>query len=261
VTPVRAATAVAGCVLAAALAGAMAAPAARAQSCQASNITAGSNVNLDVSSVTVTKGGCVQFANYTQVTVTVKVSGSSFSEQIPGRTPAYATTPYVATQSATATATDGVRSGNGQITVVQPSPTPSTTADPATTSYGAPPQVSVAPSRTFAPLSAPPAPANQSGSTQSNSSSGLFLPVLPSYPTGGGGPPTASQPVVAPQAPERGALAASGSVVLDPASAADRGLPATVAAVVLVGIAVAFGRTLLAAAPAVDRARMARRRA
>jgi hypothetical protein len=50
-------------------------------------------------------------------------------------------------------------------------------------------------------------------------------------------------------------------VVLDPASAADRGLPATVAAVVLVGIAVAFGRTLLAAAPAVDRARIARRRA
>jgi hypothetical protein len=76
--------------------------------------------------------------------------------------------------------------------------------------------------------------------------------VLPSLPPGdSSAPPAASHPLVAPRV--RGSGPQISATVLEPVGGPRRGLPAIVAAVAVVGLATAFGRTVLAAAPAVDR--------
>jgi hypothetical protein len=80
------------------------------------------------------------------------------------------------------------------------------------------------------------------------------IPVLPSLPGGGASaPPEASHPVVAPQLAGSGTRQAA--TVLEPSGGSRRGLPAAVAAVLVIGLGTAFGRAALAAAPAVDRRR------
>lgn len=233
--------------------GAVVAPAAAAASCSAVEISQGQGLRFDVSSVIVAAGGCVRFANLTDVTVTVTVSGSSFSERLPARTPASASASYVAHKSATATATDGVRSGHGSITVEPAGGT--RTATPASTSYVPPPagsrSGSVEPpasvASTIGPYSvaAPPPPVQTQGAA-------TLLPVLPGLPQGqSSAPPAASHPVVAPQASSSAApqLAAA---VAQTAVGTGRGLPAVVAVVLLLGLGAAYARTVLVAVPAVD---------
>ncbi|HVW80037.1 MAG TPA: hypothetical protein VHB69_03740 [Mycobacteriales bacterium] len=248
--------AAAGCWLGASLSSAGSAAAATA--CGSITISQGQGLSLDVSSVLVPTGGCVRFANLTDVTVTVKVSGSSFATRLPARTPASASAAYTATHAATVTATDGLRTGRGTISVeaVPPTPKPSQT-------YVPPPVESVAPA--VATHSATPSPnatptptssATRSPSptpTPSSSTSSAALPVLPSLPTSGATAlPAASQPVVAPLVVGPGTRGVAATVI-EPMGGSSRGLPAAVAIVVVIGLATAFGRAVLAAAPAVDR--------
>lgn len=224
---------------------------ATAASCGAITIAEGQGLTLDVSSVLVYTGGCVRFANLTSVTVTVKVSGSSFSARLPARTPASASPTYVATDGATVTASDGLRTGRGTISVEAPPPTPK-----ASTTYVPPPVESLAPTPPTHSPSAPPSPSSSPSATPSpthSNSAVASLPSLPSLPTGGeAAPPAANHPVVAPQVHPTGSGQLAAPVV-ESTGAASRGLPAAVAAVVVIGLATAFGRAVLAASPAVDR--------
>ncbi|HVU62210.1 MAG TPA: hypothetical protein VG899_16155 [Mycobacteriales bacterium] len=230
------------------------ASAASAQSCGSITVSQGRGLSLDVSSVLVPTGGCVRFANLTDVTVTVKVSDSSFSTRLPAKTPASASAAFVATHGATVTATDGVRTGRGTISVEAAPPTPKQTQTdipspveslaptPPTHSPKPPPTPATSPSVTPTPSPTP---------TRSHSSAAI--PVLPSLPSGGSSaPPVVSHPVVAPQLPGAGSQPVAATVV-EPVGGAQRGLPAAVAIVVLIGLASAYGRAVLAAAPAVDR--------
>lgn len=240
--------------------GVVAATGAAAASCGAITISQGRGINFDVSSVTVAPGGCVRFANLTDVTVTVTVSGSSFSEKLPPKTPAYASRSYTAYKSATVTATDGVRNGHGTITVESASASP--TSAPASTAYVPPasgvgsgsgpgsgagalrPPANVA--STLGPYSvaAPPPPVSTQGAVS-------VVPVLPSLPhSRASAPATASHPVVAPRV--RTTDPRFTSTVLEPVGSSGRGLPAVVAVVVLLGLATAYARAVLVAAPAVD---------
>jgi hypothetical protein len=237
--------------------------------CNAIDISAGRNLTLNVSSVYVAEGGCVRFANLTDVTVTVRVSGSSFSTRLPARTPAAASRSYTATKSADVIASDGVRSGRGRINV---SAAPSTSATPTPTqSQIAPP---VKPTTTPTPT---PSKSKGSGGTRGlheaplpggvttdaaaavNTQHQFALPAIPSLPpeqvgSGSGavgGTPTVSHPVVAPQIKSTDPKYTS--TTLDPTSGPRRGLPAAVAAVLLLGLAAAYGRTVLVAGEAVER--------
>lgn len=240
--------AVAPCAL-----GAVAATHAAAASCSAVTVSQGQGLSFDVSSVFVTSGACVRFANLTDVTVTVTVSGSSFSEKLPPRTPASASASYTARKSATVTATDGVRTGHGTITVersdVPPSAAPTSSGSgPVPTASGRratePPASAVS---TIGPYSlAGPAPPVQ---TQG---AAAVLPVLPGFSPGhSSAPQTASQPVVAPRV-KKSSDPRITSTVVEPVSGTGRGLPAVVAVVLLLGLGVGYARTVLVAAPAVD---------
>ncbi|HWC35529.1 MAG TPA: hypothetical protein VG650_11970 [Mycobacteriales bacterium] len=258
---------VAGAVLLAATAGAagvLAATDAGAASCAAITVSAGQNLSFDVSSVYVPSGSCVRFANLTDVTVTIKVSGSSFSEKLPARTPATASASYTARKSATVTATDGVRSGQGRITVESGGTTTVSTPAPTQSTVVPPPAPSSQPSHstaspTASSAAAPPGDVSTEAPAAVNSQRALSLPavpVLPNLPPPPGSsstaPPTASHPVVAPRVKPNSDPRLT-STVLEPASGSDRGLPATVAAVLLLGLAAAYGRTVLVAGEAVDR--------
>jgi hypothetical protein len=229
-------------------------PAASAASCGSITISQGQGLSLDVSSVLVTTGGCVRFANLTDVTVTVKVSGSSFSARLPGKTPASASPSYVADHAGTVTATDGLRSGRGTISVEAPSLSPKTSP-----TVIPPPVESIAPTpHTHTPTppptptaSLPVTPSATATPTAARSPSDV-IPVLPSLPSGGSSaPPVASHPVVAPQV-HGGDSRPVSATVLEPVGGSSRGLPAAVAIVVVIGLATAFGRAVLAASPAVD---------
>ncbi|MGN6475166.1 MAG: hypothetical protein ACTHK4_16155 [Mycobacteriales bacterium] len=226
---------------------------AAAASCSAVTISQGQGINFDVSSVVVTSGACVRFANLTDVTVTVTVSGSSFSEKLPPRTPASASSSYIAHKSATTTATDGVRTGHGSITVERADATPTTpptssAAVPTATGSGGgavePPASVVS---TIGPYSlAGPAPPVQ---TQG---AAAVLPVLPAFSPGqSSAPQTASHPVVAPRVKPSNDPQLT-STVVEPVSGTGRGLPAVVAVVLLLGLAAGYARTVLTASPAVD---------
>ncbi len=229
---------------------------ASAQSCSAITISQGQGIDFDVSSVIVTSGACVRFANLTDVTVTVTVSGSSYSERLPARTPASASSSYIAHKSATVTATDGVRTGHGRIEVESASSQP--TVAPTTSTYVPPPSGSApspAPVSTVGAYSVataqPVQPVQTSGAV-------AVLPALPSLPHGdSSAPPAASHPVVAPRV--KSSDPRYTSTVLEPAGRSGRGLPAAVAVVMLLGLASAYGRTVLIAAPAVDAAARGRR--
>lgn len=236
--------------------GAMSATGALAASCTGVTISKGQALSLDVSSVLVTKGGCVRFANLTDVTVTVTVSGSSFSDRLPARTPASASASFTATRSASITATDGVRTGHGTITVEKAPPTKSAVEPaPIRTTYSPPAPVgSTAPATSTKPPSitsdVPTAPAVSV--QQTHSAAAVVVPSLPTLPPGPSHAATQpSRPVVAPRATPR-PVVVEAATVLEPASSTGHGLPAAVAAVLLVGVAVAYGRVVLAAAPAVD---------
>ncbi|HVV77616.1 MAG TPA: hypothetical protein VHC43_16470 [Mycobacteriales bacterium] len=247
-----------------------------AGSCSAITISQGRNLTFYVSSVTVNPGGCVRFANLTDVTVDVTVSGSSFSERLPARTPASASASYTARKSATVTATDGVRSGRGQITVERKS---GTTVAPAPS----PTRSAVVPPPTVGSTTAPPRPASsKTGDPASGGGGGgvsggvsteapaavntqyaLALPGLPAPPppaSSSAAPATVSHPVVAPRvkASTHSTDPRLTSTVLEPVGGSHRGLPATVAAVLLLGLAAAYGRTVLVAGEAVDRRRAPR---
>ncbi|HVT63882.1 MAG TPA: hypothetical protein VHD81_01870 [Mycobacteriales bacterium] len=241
---------------------------ASASSCSAITISAGQSFSFDVSSVTVTEGGCVRFANLTDVTVTVTVSGSGFSERLPARTPASASRSYTANKSAGVTATDGVRSGHGSITVESAGSTTAATPTPTQT----PSTVVAPPGKTPTPTPTPssskttnstdePLPDNVAteGAASVNTQHQFALPAIPSLPpqqssgdSTGGGPPTASHPVVAPQQVKSSDPAYT-STTVDPIHGPRRGLPATVAAVLLFGLATAYARTALVAGTAVER--------
>jgi hypothetical protein len=225
-------------------------PAVGAASCTGVTIAQGQGLTLDVSSVLVTTGGCVRFANLTDVAVTVRVSGSSFSERIPAKTPASASGSFTVTKSATVTASDGLRTGHGTITTEAPPPPPPS----ATTTFIPPPVDSIAPTTPTHTPKAPPTPSESPSSspTASHTDAAAALPTLPSLPPEeSSAPPAASHPVVAPRV--RGSDPQLSATVLEPVSGPSRGLPAVVAAVVVIGLAIAFGRTVLAAAPPVDR--------
>ena len=247
--------------------GLVAATDAAAASCNAVTISAGRNLTLNVSNVFVTEGGCVRFANLTDVTVSIRVSGSSFSERLPARTPATASRSFTATKSAGVTATDGVRTGHGTITVssaASPAATPTPTSTRSTV---------VAPLKSTKPTpsSKPPKSSASHGSdlpsavstdaaAAVNTQHTFALPALPSAPpvqsgsgseSGPSPPPTVSHPVVAPRVKSSDPRLTS--TVLEPAGGPRRGLPATVATVLLVGLAAAYGRTVLVAGSAVDR--------
>lgn len=247
--------------------GAVTATDAAATSCSAITISANQNVSFDVSSVTVQRGGCVRFANLTDVTVTVRVSGSSFSERLPARTPASASASYTATKSATVTATDGVRSGQGRIdvegpgstTAATPTPTPSRSTIVTPPSQSGTPKPASSPTRSGGSGGSQiPGDVSTEAPAAVNTQHAIVLPGLPAPPpppaTSNAAPPTASHPVVAPQVKP----AANStdprvtSTTLEPVSGTGRGLPATVAAVLLLGLAAAYGRTVLVAGEAVD---------
>jgi hypothetical protein len=235
-------------------------------SCSAIDISAGQNLTFDVSSVIVTKGGCVRFANLTDVTVTVKVSGSSFSQRLPARTPASASRSFTANKSAGVTATDGVRSGHGSITVESAGSTTAATPAPTPSTVVAPPPKSTVPtptpkaSKTKAvgsgdvPNSVP-TDAAASVNTQHTFAQPALPPLPPQQSIGGesgsAGPPTASHPVVAPLIKSSDPIYTSTTV--EPAHGPRRGLPAAVALVLLFGLAAAYARTVLVAGAAVER--------
>jgi hypothetical protein len=236
---------------------------AAAASCTSVTISAGPRLTLSVSNAFVTTGGCVRFANLTDVTVTVRVSGSSFSARLPARTPASASPHFTATKTATVTATDGVRTGRGTITVSKASPTPTPTISEIrpTTAPAAKPTKSAKPSKTpksdtELPDSGPATNAPAAVNTQ-HPLAAPAIPSLPPPPAGGNGAPAThapevSHPVVAPKV-KTGSDPRLTSTVVEPVSGSGRGLPATVAVVFLLGLAAAYGRTVLAAESAVDR--------
>jgi plastocyanin len=240
------AAALASGVVASSVACLLAATPATAASCTAVTISKGQGLTFDVSSVLVTTGGCVGFANLTDVTVNVSVSGSSFSERLPAKTPASASRSFTATKSAGVTASDGIRTGHGSITVQKPVSTPT---------YIPPPVQSSAPAPTPSEASATPSATASDSATpkthESHHSAVAVLPALPSLPPGNAdAPPAASHPVVAPRVKGTGVAQTAG--VLEPASGERRGLPAAVALVALLGLVAAYGRAVLVAAPAVD---------
>lgn len=250
--------------------GAISAGSATAASCSAITISQGRNLSFDVSSVIVASGGCVRFANLTDVTVTVSVSGSSFSEKLPARTPASASAGYTATKSATVTATDGVRTGHGSITVEKSGATTAATPTPTRSAAVVPPVRSSTPTpAATTPKASHGADVPSDVSTDEAAAVNTqhpfappALPVLPALPPpppaseSSAAPPTASHPVVAPQVKRHDPRFTS--TVLDPVSGPRRGLPATVAVVLLIGLLAAYGRTVLVAGDAVD-SRSARR--
>lgn len=248
----RTAAALAAGVVATCAFGGVAATSAAATSCGAITIAQGQGLSFDVSSVILISGGCVGFANLTDVTVTVRVSGSSFSERLSARTPASASRSFAATKSGEVTATDGIRTGHGSITVEKPVSTPTHVASPVRSS-APPPTVSASstPSETPSATSSESARATPKKHASHQSEVGS-LPALPSLPPGGGAdqPPTASHPVVAPRA--KGSTTVQSATVLEPVGGPRRGLPAVVALVVLLGLAAAYGRAVLVAVPAVD---------
>jgi hypothetical protein len=240
---------------------------AAAVSCTSVTISAGPRLTLSVSNAFVTSGGCVRFANLTDVTVTVRVSGSSFSARLPARTPASASPHFTATKSATVTATDGVRSGRGSITVSKASPTPRPTISEIrptslpSTAPGAKPSKSAKPSKTpKTDAELPDSGVATNAPAAVNTQHPLAAPAIPSLPpppAGGDGVPATqapevSHPVVAPQV-KTGSDPRLTSTVVEPVSGSGRGLPATVAVVFLLGLAAAYGRTVFAAEAAVER--------
>lgn len=253
------------------LAGAITATDAAAQSCAAVTVSQGQGFSFDVSSVLVPEGGCVRFANLTDVTVTITVSGSSFSEKEPARTPASASATFVARKSAVTTASDGVRTGHGDITVekAESQPTAPPYSPPPTTASGSGPGTGSGPSAPAGSGSGGGSVAGSSGALEPPASVASigpnYVPTAPPDPSGAlgvvsvpslplrgaaSGPPTVSHPVVAPQLKSDDPRLTS--TVLDPVGGPRRGLPATVAAVLLLGLAAAYGRAVLAAAPVVD---------
>lgn len=241
---------------------------ASATSCSAITISAAQSFSFYVSSVTVTKGGCVRFANLTDVTVTVTVSGSGFSERLPARTPASASRSFTATKSAGVTATDGVRTGHGSITVESAGSTTAATPTPTSTSSAviAPPGSTTAPkptassSKTSESTDAPiPGSVTTEGAASVNTQHHFALPAIPSLPPqeisgdagAGAEPPTASHPVVAPQQVKSSDPLYT-STTVEPVHGPRRGLPATVAVVLLFGLAAAYARTALVAGAAVE---------
>ena len=239
---------------------------ASAASCSAVTISAGRNLTLNVSNVFVAKGGCVRFANLTDVTVRVTVSGASFSERLPARTPATASRSFTADKTASVTATDGVRRGRGTITV-SAAASPASTPTPTRSAILPPPVKSTTPAPTPKTSKSKkstgsdlPSNVSTDAAAAVNTQHTFALPALPSVPpvqgAGGGGsssggPPEVSHPVVAPQVKSSDPRLTS--TVLEPASGPRRGLPATVASVLLVGLAAAYGRTVLVAGAAVER--------
>jgi hypothetical protein len=255
------AAALAAGAVAGSVSGIVFAASATAAACSAVTIGQGRGLTFDVSSVYVAYDSCVAFANLTDVTVTVKVSGTSFSERLPAKTPASASGSVTVTKGATVTASDGVRTGRGSISVEpKPSPTPTHVPPPVKSVAPATP----APTKSSATPSSSPSstptksatPASQTHTHQASTVAGL--PTLPSFPPGGAdAPPAASHPVVAPRV-KGGSASAVSATVVEPASGPRRGLPAAVAAVVVLGLLTAYGRAVLAAAPVVD-SRSARR--
>ncbi|HVT19949.1 MAG TPA: hypothetical protein VHE57_00995 [Mycobacteriales bacterium] len=244
-------------------------PGATAASCSAITISAARNLTLDVSSVTVVKGGCVRFANLTDVSVTVSVVGSSFSERLPARTPSSASRSFTANKSASVRATDGVRRGRGSIIVESAGATagPAATPTPTRSVVVVPP---VKPGKPTPAASASKHKALHDAEVPSGTSTDAAaavntqhtfaapaVPVLPAQPAGGAAsaPPHVDHPMVAPRVEQPGNDPRLTSTAVEPVSGSGRGLPATVAAVLVVGLAAAYARTVLVAGEAVERRR------
>lgn len=222
--------------------------------------TPGTLVKLTVKSVTVAKGGCVEFANTTSLAAAVTVSGTSYREVVAAKSTTKGSTDYVATKSVTVSVTSGLRSGSATITVTATSPSP-------TSSSGAP---SSTPTRTTSPVSSPDvAPSPTAGRHHHHRHhrkhrAKISLPPLPPLPTGGSSVQArGSDPVVAPGLTTASSAAippvatSSGetpvATVLEPAGGSGRGLPALIAIVLVAGLMAAYGRVLLSyASGAVD---------
>jgi len=232
-------------------------PAAGA-SCAVMTIATASNslVRLAVTSVSVSKGGCVEFANTTSAPVQVTVVGTTYSRTVPANATTSGSSNYQVTKSVTVQASSGLRSGSGTITARSPSPAPTHTSTPTPTPR--------ATRSTSPPVSATssPSPAASHRRHRRGHRLKVSLPPLPPLPTDGlTTQPPASNPVVAPgltsataapSQPTPSSHTTGTATVVEPATGSDRGLPVLLAAVLLVGLVAAYGRVLLGYAPAVD---------
>jgi len=233
-------------------------PSAAAASCAVMTISATPNslVRLTVSSVSVAKGGCVEFVNNTSNAAQVTVAATSYSQTVPAKGSTSGSSNYVVTKTVTVAVSSGLRSGSGTITATAPSPTPShpTSTPGPTTSHPA------------SPTATPQVTPSRSGSRHHRHHRQhpvkISLPPLPPLPTGGlTAQPRGSNPVIAPgltsataapSQPSTGGPTTAVATAIEPATDNKRGLPALIAAVLVIGLAAAYGRALLNYAPAVD---------
>jgi hypothetical protein len=217
-------------------------------------------VRLTVGSVSVTRGGCVEFSNTTSASVRVSVAGTSYAETVPAKGTTSGSSNFLVTKTVTVNATSGLRSGSGTITAAEASPTSSPSNPPTQTAVPHP-------SPSTAPATSPSRHRHHHRKRQHHLNRQrhrvkVSLPPLPPLPTDGLiTQPRGSNPVVAPgltTAPAAPTQPASGSdttgvaTVVEPVSGNGRGLPVLIALVLLAGLVAAYARTLLGFAPAVD---------
>jgi hypothetical protein len=214
------------------------APAHAAACAQVSITPAVQGPKLTPAKVTITAGGCASYVNNTALPVTVKVgkvSGSADpNNAVTFREPAPGTFAVSARQQFQGQAFGGTGSGTLVVrTVARPSPSPTSRPGPSGSPSPAPrPSASqssgpqVAPSSTVPPPTAP----------------GVTPSLSPVQPSG-------NPPIVVGIPPSSDSSTPSAAVVagpLQPPSGRGVGLPAAVAALLVVGAGAAFARVLLA---------------
>jgi hypothetical protein len=213
---------------------------AQAASCAQVAINPGAAPTLSPSSVRITAGGCVSYTDRTAFTVRVtvgKVSGSAdpntavtFREPVPG-------TFHVSAQQQLSGQPLG-GAGTGTLTVTSP---PRPAPSPTRSSPRPSPRAS-SPAPTASASTSPSAAATPRPTT---SVSPPPLPTTSAVPT-----PIGNPPIVVGIPPQEPTPSSSAAAVyggrLQPPSGRGVGLPAAIAALLLVGAAAAFGRVLLA---------------
>ncbi|HWB65847.1 MAG TPA: hypothetical protein VG708_03340 [Mycobacteriales bacterium] len=214
-------------------------------------------LSFAVSSTTVPEGGCVRFTNVTGVRLTITVADTSYRAVIGANaSTGSAAAPNFVARAVGAfrvTATDGLRTGHGTITVTKPKPTPSPTRSPS-------------PRPSTHPSASPSASAHSRHRTHHRATphrrghghrrhGGLPPPIsvsLPPLPTGSTTAAPGANPKVAPGLPAAGGAvdphAAVQSGPIEPVSGDGAGLPAAVAALLVLGVGAGVGRAVLARA-------------
>jgi len=218
---------------------------AAAASCQVMtvryDVSGAGLVILDPDHYDVPYGGCVQFVNQTAATTTITVS-PGYSEQLGPNENTAGATNYRGTTPGhhDVTAMSGPSAADGSLTVAAPpshSPTPSPSAAPTRTAMpsAGPPSTSPPSSGGSGPQVAPTPTRTR---THGHGRGGLQPPVSPPGPI--------QIPTLSPTPTPTPAPTAVLSGRVEPASDRAVGLPAAVAALVLVGTGTAFLRVLTA---------------